>query len=176
VTKPFIETYSALSDNFVEDVTFSDPLFDLFVKIYPGKQRLRDHEPEIIVLVSQREVNFLQRAIFYRYQIHTILEKIENQKFKNRLERLYSVAELIHPIECVNLDLLVFRLGKLIEVFKDINGKIQKVFIKISCIRSETDSLEIETIETQIGKLLEWNQKIIEEMEKLYRKFCTKNN
>jgi hypothetical protein len=86
------------------------------------------------------------------------------------------VAELIHPIECVNLDLLVFRLGKLIEVFKDINGKIQKVFIKISCIRSETDSLEIETIETQIGKLLEWNQKIIEEMEKLYRKFCTKNN
>ena len=139
----------------LQNIQFKKKLLYIFLNLYPLKTL--NIEPEEIILASQDEVNLLQEAISYYDQIFSIIKGINDQELKNGLEGLYSTTELIHSIECVDLDLLVFRTGELINRFKEINIKIEK---------------EYNTHPTEVDNLLVLNRKIIDFMEQLFRKLC----
>ena len=141
----------------LQNIIFDKQIVDIFLKLYPLKTL--NIEPEEIILATQDEVNLLQEAISYYDQIFSIIEGISDQELKNGLEGLYSTTELIHPIECVDLFLLIYRAGKLINLFTGFNIIIKK---------------EYDTNTTEVDNLLVLNRKIIDIMEQLFRKFCQK--
>jgi len=161
---------------FYEDLKFSLEIWDIFVEFHPEKKALKSKLRNDIVLMTQFEVGLLQEIILDRYNIYNTINQLNEQRLKNKLTLLYSNVQLIHPIECVKIEALLYGLKKLKFQISHVDQCILQGFNEISTLKTQANTENVQLALVQMSKLSKLNSKVLQKIQKLEQKFDHANH